>query len=1257
MKRLEFIQKALDVGVEASAIKDLLDERRNRIGAFDDDPAATTTLSLPAAPTTPTPVEPIAPEPESSFLKKSLVETPIAMAKTAIAEPIATGRGLLARGIETVGEIATFPSKLGTALQEIATNPNHPIEAFKIGWEQGGHGPITEQAISAFESVAAGIKGTPKTEEEKTAQDLAANTIDAAMIASMVPALPAAIAKGVMNIPKVISFLKSQPGIISLLEKAKSGATLAAEEQAYIKKITQEELLNKITERTTAEAVDLLGAGEKSVTEASVLSGEAIPERLQTIVPPGKPIVNLWADEEYVLKEWQNSGIVPTVNNFIKFAQDKFNTRINKENAKAWFDMQGIDRPGRPPEIPVKVIYQQPKATPQQIDDAVSILDGKPPTIEPGTTPPHDPIPAINDAIANPKPNPLKLGKKEPDLLLPEDNISINLKKIQDEFVASGGDLPDWAKADRMRAFVSKWAGFEEHLYRTTLENLGMMGAARNKPVNVSEFIDNIAEMSSLTSHDPIIAISANIKKLKDGLRGRLLEGNKEGAIGDVKQLLSLLFPMRKTFHDVGKALQESSIEDPTGRVLNLSKAISKRLNTANSSLDDIEKFVAELQALDANDPKKLIDFVKKNTDKMDRLGSVVSTFRYVNMLSSPKTQIINLTGNFGNITTIPFVRLMSASLDAAFTAGQSMLHASKIKSGAMKARERTIFFKDFPTYYAGLLDPNSIRLGLQKFKTDFAAAPGYAWDIQPVVGEIFDKANVDVMQTAINKYSKTQSTWRKNPFKKIFTVGEFIPKLLNAVDGGMRTITEGGEYSLGYLQNMIREGKLTQAQAKTIAEEKGYQRVFRQKLFDPYHGGKGTATVNNFVDEITNFALKIRRSENRPLKILSSMIVPFVQTIAGIFKTAIEFTPFGFVDVAQVNRYNSRWMSELRNARDIGDIKDPNLIRAIMGTGPSEVGKGLLSSKEYGKQALESVGNIVLARSKEELYEKTSKAILGTTAMLGLSGIVAQSDVVGKLSSDPQLRSAQIASGMKEYSIKFPGTTKYRQFMQLPPFISAPLSILAAYKQKQMELSEENDSRAQRLQNNLESFFKASVIAPIQMFGQQSFVAGTQTVLEALSSGDEKKLDRATAGLARQGLLYAGLVSWSNQMMDDFTRKPDSWMDYIKKDIPFLSETVGKQGPVFTATVGGIPDIPVGIFPAERPPISQRVANAFSPAAAYERRHGVKVRSINFETGKVGAQTLDQILKENEERVYGKGPKEPLRKIREEKERELRMR
>jgi len=270
--------------------------------------------------------------------------------------------------------------------------------------------------------------------------------------------------------------------------------------------------------------------------------------------------------------------------------------------------------------------------------------------------------------------------------------------------------------------------------------------------------------------------------------------------------------------------------------------SIVQRLKDAGKTLDEIEGAVDEFKKARGADAFK--DPVMRDTFFRQlvkpKLTEILNEYRYINMLSSPKTHLFNIASNLGQAVLRVPVRLITGGID-------------KIGS-ALTGKAREQYMREVPEYMR-------------------AAIGG--------VGEAFGDA-MDVLR-------RGGMSGRRPDMKQMETgrTGPLI-YILRAMDAGdvffRKIITKGEEAALikrAELSGVEPNISQIQKQAASNAE----RAVYRSKL-DP-DNASGQGKFNSAMDSVASSLFHL--GEKVPLV---RWFVPFIQTPTQVLKQGIEFTP-----------------------------------------------------------------------------------------------------------------------------------------------------------------------------------------------------------------------------------------------------------------------------------------------------------------------------------------------------------------------------
>ena len=256
----------------------------------------------------------------------------------------------------------------------------------------------------------------------------------------------------------------------------------------------------------------------------------------------------------------------------------------------------------------------------------------------------------------------------------------------------------------------------------------------------------------------------------------------------------------------------------------------------------DVDALIREGKNVDWDNHKEVVKFYRKFVKPSVR--EIIDEMRYISMLSSPKTHIINFTTNLiQGMITRPATRLATAGIDV-------------IKS-MVKGTEREFLFKQVPAYYKGMFGSTK-----EAFKEAVNVLKGRTEIFRP------DLTNIP-----------TESKLTK-PFYPVL-------RFLEASDKFWRTLITGAEQE-ALIKGGMEKGKALQEAAKTAEEL-----IFRKALDAKNKTGQGKLLSN--IDKFTGIIYKLR--ESHPTV---RWFVPFLQTPMNILKQGIEYSPLGIMTLRQ---------------------------------------------------------------------------------------------------------------------------------------------------------------------------------------------------------------------------------------------------------------------------------------------------------------------------------------------------------------------
>jgi predicted RNA-binding protein with EMAP domain len=280
-----------------------------------------------------------------------------------------------------------------------------------------------------------------------------------------------------------------------------------------------------------------------------------------------------------------------------------------------------------------------------------------------------------------------------------------------------------------------------------------------------------------------------------------------------------------------GRELQALGIEaDPI--LGNIKSKVVKKLLDIGKGVDEI---IELSRGVNFNNAQQVTDFYRKFVKPT--LPELIDEYRYINLLSSPKTHIVNAFSNALQVVGLrPATRLASGMIDTV---------ASKLTG-----KEQEYYVKQVPAYYKGVY--NSIGDAVKGF-TD--SLKGKTLIYRPDLSRI-----------------PTNSKLLK-PF-------QYIPRLLEGTDIFFRTLAIGGE-----MEALLKIG-INETSAIKKATEIANELVFRKALDAKNKTGQGL--ILSTIDKLTSAVYRLRSVPG------VKWFVPFVQTPMNILKQGIEYSPLG---------------------------------------------------------------------------------------------------------------------------------------------------------------------------------------------------------------------------------------------------------------------------------------------------------------------------------------------------------------------------
>ncbi len=280
-----------------------------------------------------------------------------------------------------------------------------------------------------------------------------------------------------------------------------------------------------------------------------------------------------------------------------------------------------------------------------------------------------------------------------------------------------------------------------------------------------------------------------------------------------------------------GRELQALGIEaDPSLGTIK-TKLIKQLLDMGIET----ERIIKASEGVDFNNAQQVMKFFREFVKPT--LPEIIDEYRYINMLSSPKTQIVNTFSNLLQMAVLrPATRLASGVVD----------NIAHILTG----KEQEFYIKQIPAYYKGAF-------------SSFGDALSEGLKVMRGQQQIY-RPDIKSIPTGL----------------KILKPFQIIPRLMEASDVFFRKIITAGE-----VEALMSKG-VKEAEAISRASKTAEELVFRKALDPANKTGQGVLLSK--IDALTSAVYKLRAVPG------IKWFVPFVQTPMNILKQGIEYSPLG---------------------------------------------------------------------------------------------------------------------------------------------------------------------------------------------------------------------------------------------------------------------------------------------------------------------------------------------------------------------------
>lgn len=337
-----------------------------------------------------------------------------------------------------------------------------------------------------------------------------------------------------------------------------------------------------------------------------------------------------------------------------------------------------------------------------------------------------------------------------------------------------------------------------------------------------------------VVTRDETLKREATLLRTKQQLAA-LAEGK-----GIKEEFVNTLKVVKSEATNLGRQLEALKVEAGPELVTTKTQIIGKLIELGHNTEDIIKK----ANNIDFNNAGQVAKFYRQFVKPS--IGEAIDEYRYINLLSSPRTQIVNAFSNLLQAAVLePTTKLATGGLDL-------------IKSG-LTGKARQSYISEVPAYYKGMF--NAIGDATSEA---FKVLKGQQQIYRPDVSRIPTKL-------------------------KVLAPFQIVPRLMEATDVYFRTLIMEGEKEALALRAIKKGTKITESLISTIekeAREKAEYFVFRQPI------GAETSYLLKRVDKMTSAIYSLRNVPG------VKWFIPFVTTPMNILKQGIEYSPAGFVTI-----------------------------------------------------------------------------------------------------------------------------------------------------------------------------------------------------------------------------------------------------------------------------------------------------------------------------------------------------------------------
>ena len=411
-------------------------------------------------------------------------------------------------------------------------------------------------------------------------------------------------------------------------------------------------------------------------------------------------------------------------------------------------------------------------------------------------------------------------GQTNPSKLVPQLNkalmtdISLNTRKFN---VTPEAKKTIEANVEQMRPELEKIVG-------TKLSNDEVVQAAVG-----ADMLTKVVDRADTK------AFEAQLLKLR-----QTVAAGAEGK-GISKEFLENLKTLKSLSADTGRRLQSFNI-GADASYKTAKEEITKRILEVNDNVDEILKAA---EGVDFTKPKEVTAFYRQFVKAT--AAEIIDEYRYINLLSSPKTHIVNATSNIIQALGLnPATKLASGLIDTV--------------ASRLTGKQQQHYVSEVPQYVRGLV-------------ASVPKATADAFDV--LTGKRFtNRPDINTLGTN----------------KPILRSLQIVPRALEASDIFFQSLIKEGERA-SIAQKYLKMGKtITPEALDAAAAKKAQYWVFRKELDSANESGQGALLSQ--IDKMTEAVYTMRKVPG------VKWFIPFVQTPANILKQMIEFSPVGLANV-----------------------------------------------------------------------------------------------------------------------------------------------------------------------------------------------------------------------------------------------------------------------------------------------------------------------------------------------------------------------